>query len=88
MVPIRKRTTTFQLPLPVSLLTFYHINYIVDLHFYLTVSLFWQAEARLAQRRAARAEAREFRLRELERQQHEQENEEEKQFASPSYTGK
>lgn len=52
-----------------------------------TIGLFWQAEARLAQRRAARAEARELRLRELEKQQHEQDNEEEKQFASPSYTG-
>ncbi|XP_050695645.1 myosin-11-like isoform X2 [Eriocheir sinensis] len=45
-----------------------------------------EAEARLAQRRAARAEARELRLRELEKQQHEQDNEEEKQFASPSHT--
>lgn len=55
---------------------------------YLTVTFSPQAEARLAQRRAARAEARELRLRELEKQQHEQDNEEEKQFASPSYTGK
>ncbi|KAK7026759.1 Leucine-rich repeat flightless-interacting protein [Halocaridina rubra] len=44
-----------------------------------------EAEARLAQRRAARAEARELRLRELEKQQQDQENEEEKQFTSPSY---
>ncbi|XP_064102242.1 uncharacterized protein LOC135212604 isoform X5 [Macrobrachium nipponense] len=43
-----------------------------------------EAEARLAQRRAARAEARELRLRELEKQQQDQENEEEKQFA-PSF---
>lgn len=35
--------------------------------------LWFQAEARLAARRAARAEAREIRMRELERQQKEQE---------------
>nr|XP_045582111.1 uncharacterized protein LOC123745541 isoform X2 [Procambarus clarkii] len=44
-----------------------------------------EAEARLAQRRAARAEARELRLRELEKQQQDQENDEEKQFGTPSY---
>ncbi|XP_037787230.1 leucine-rich repeat flightless-interacting protein 2-like isoform X5 [Penaeus monodon] len=43
------------------------------------------AEARLAQRRAARAEARELRLRELEKQQQDQENEEEKQFGTPAF---
>ncbi|XP_042206420.1 uncharacterized protein LOC121855512 isoform X2 [Homarus americanus] len=46
-----------------------------------------EAEARLAQRRAARAEARELRLRELEKQQQDQENDEEKQFTTPSYAG-
>ncbi|XP_063609592.1 cingulin-like protein 1 isoform X2 [Penaeus indicus] len=44
-----------------------------------------EAEARLAQRRAARAEARELRLRELEKQQQDQENEEEKQFGTPAF---
>ncbi|XP_071553032.1 uncharacterized protein [Panulirus ornatus] len=44
-----------------------------------------EAEARLAQRRAARAEARELRLRELEKQQQDQDNDEEKQFTSPSF---
>lgn len=38
------------------------------------VTLLFQAEARLAQRRQARAEAREIRMRELERQQKEQEH--------------
>ncbi|KAK8736166.1 hypothetical protein OTU49_004855 [Cherax quadricarinatus] len=44
-----------------------------------------EAEARLAQRRAARAEARELRLRELEKLQQDQENDEEKQFGTPTY---
>ncbi|KAK8736165.1 hypothetical protein OTU49_004855 [Cherax quadricarinatus] len=46
-----------------------------------------EAEARLAQRRAARAEARELRLRELEKLQQDQENDEEKQFGTPTYPG-
>jgi len=45
-----------------------------------------EAEARLAQRRAARAEARELRLRELEKQQHDQDNEEEKQYGATTET--
>ncbi|KAK4326870.1 hypothetical protein Pmani_002640 [Petrolisthes manimaculis] len=44
-----------------------------------------EAEARLAQRRAARAEARELRLRELEKQQHEQDNEDNKTPSASPY---
>lgn len=42
--------------------------------------LFFQAEARLLARRQARAEAREIRMRELERQQKEQEENADRQF--------
>ncbi|KAL7635611.1 UNVERIFIED_CONTAM: hypothetical protein RMT77_013428 [Armadillidium vulgare] len=48
-----------------------------------------KAEAKLAQRRAARAEARELRLRELEKQQQQEQqenNEEEEQYAASSYS--
>lgn len=50
-------------------------------HYYL------QAEARLAQRRQARAEAREIRMRELERQQKEQEQNADRVFDMHSSTG-
>lgn len=45
-----------------------------------TFNFTWQAEARLLARRQARAEAREIRMRELERQQKEQEENADRQF--------
>lgn len=51
-----------------------------------TIYLYFQAEARLAARRQARVEAREIRLRELERQQKEQEENADRAF-DMSYAG-
>lgn len=48
--------------------------------------MLFQAEQRLAARRAARAEAREIRMRELERQQREQEDHADKAY--DMYAGK